>query len=110
LKHFRESLGEKDTRDQAALHVRHPIATAPVQSRRTPAARSTARSPDFNDLSIRATGRGLAQPALDQQFSGVHRPHLPAPCEASCTLNINDNPVTIKTIECATSIAQGKIA
>ncbi|MEX0841552.1 MAG: glutamate synthase subunit beta, partial [Xanthobacteraceae bacterium] len=25
----------------------------------------------------------------------------PAPCEASCTLNIDDNPVTIKTIECA---------
>jgi glutamate synthase (NADPH) small chain len=25
----------------------------------------------------------------------------PAPCEASCTLNIIDNPVTIKTIECA---------
>src|SRR5262249_55052563 len=24
-----------------------------------------------------------------------------APCEASCTLNIDDNPVTIKTIECA---------
>jgi glutamate synthase (NADPH) small chain len=24
----------------------------------------------------------------------------PAPCEASCTLNIDDNPVTIKTIEC----------
>src|SRR5207253_9302883 len=24
----------------------------------------------------------------------------PAPCEASCTLNIIDNPVTIKTIEC----------
>jgi glutamate synthase (NADPH/NADH) small chain len=24
----------------------------------------------------------------------------PAPCEASCTLNIEDNPVTIKTIEC----------
>ena len=24
----------------------------------------------------------------------------PAPCEASCTLNIQDNPVTIKTIEC----------
>src|SRR5262249_29887314 len=23
------------------------------------------------------------------------------PCEASCTLNIDDNPVTIKTIECA---------
>ncbi|WP_428680173.1 glutamate synthase subunit beta [Reyranella sp.] len=25
----------------------------------------------------------------------------PAPCEASCTLNIDDNPVTIKSIECA---------
>ena len=25
----------------------------------------------------------------------------PAPCEDSCTLNIDDNPVTIKTIECA---------
>jgi glutamate synthase (NADPH/NADH) small chain len=25
----------------------------------------------------------------------------PAPCEASCTLNLNDEPVTIKTIECA---------
>ena len=26
---------------------------------------------------------------------------FPAPCEASCTLNIIDNPVTIKSIECA---------
>ncbi|MCC2104259.1 MAG: FAD-dependent oxidoreductase, partial [Hyphomicrobiales bacterium] len=25
----------------------------------------------------------------------------PAPCEASCTLNLQDQPVTIKTIECA---------
>ena len=25
----------------------------------------------------------------------------PAPCEEACTLNINDNPVTIKTIECS---------
>jgi len=25
----------------------------------------------------------------------------PAPCEAACTLNIQDNPVTIKSIECA---------
>src|SRR6185437_16250315 len=25
----------------------------------------------------------------------------PAPCEAACTLNIDENPVTIKTIECA---------
>ena len=25
----------------------------------------------------------------------------PAPCEAACTLNLTDNPVTIKSIECA---------
>ena len=25
----------------------------------------------------------------------------PAPCEAACTLNLEDTPVTIKTIECA---------
>ena len=25
----------------------------------------------------------------------------PAPCEAACTLNLDENPVTIKTIECA---------
>ncbi len=25
----------------------------------------------------------------------------PAPCEAACTLNLDDNPVAIKTIECA---------
>jgi glutamate synthase (NADPH/NADH) small chain len=34
----------------------------------------------------------------------------PAPCEASCTLNIDENPVTIKSIECAIAdraIAQG---
>jgi glutamate synthase (NADPH/NADH) small chain len=34
----------------------------------------------------------------------------PAPCEASCTLNIDENPVTIKTIECEIAdraIAQG---
>ena len=42
-----------------------------------------------------------AQPAFDQQFSGIHRPHLPGAVRASCTLNIDDNPVTIKTIECA---------
>ena len=33
-----------------------------------------------------------------------------APCEASCTLNIDENPVTIKTIECEIAdraIAQG---
>ena len=40
--------------------------------------------------------------ALHQQFSRIHRLWIcSAPCEASCTLNIDENPVTrIKTIEC----------
>ena len=34
--------------------------------------------PDWNDLVYNnRLGRGFAQPALDQQFSGIHRPHLP---------------------------------
>jgi glutamate synthase (NADPH/NADH) small chain len=56
--------------------------------------------PDFNDLVYRA---GLAErlrgAGLDQQLPRVHRPHLPAPCEAACTLNVNDDPVGIKSIE-----------
>jgi glutamate synthase (NADPH/NADH) small chain len=38
--------------------------------------------------------------ALHQQFPEFTGRICPAPCEASCTLNIIDNPVTIKTIEC----------
>ena len=60
----------------------------------------------------RQLGRGRAQSALDQQFPGVTGRVCPAPCEASCTLNIDDNPVTIKTIECAIAdraIAEGWI-
>ena len=38
------------------------------------------------------------RPTISPEFTGRI---CPAPCEASCTLNIDDNPVTIKTIECA---------
>src|SRR3546814_6458433 len=43
--------------------------------------------------------------ALDTLHSTNNFPEFtgrvcPAPCEASCTLNIDDAPVTIKTIEC----------
>ena len=58
--------------------------------------------PDWNDLVYR-----------DQWKSALHALHstnnfpeftgriCPAPCESACTLNIDDSPVTIKTIECA---------
>jgi glutamate synthase (NADPH/NADH) small chain len=58
--------------------------------------------PDWNNLAY----RGQWEPALRMLHSTNNFPEFtgrvcPAPCEASCTLNIDDNPVTIKTIECA---------
>ena len=57
--------------------------------------------PDWNDLVYRDHWRE----ALENLHSTNNFPEFtgricPAPCEASCTLNINDNPVSIKTIEC----------
>jgi glutamate synthase (NADPH) small chain len=58
--------------------------------------------PDWNNLVHRDQWRA----ALKTLHSTNNFPEFtgricPAPCEASCTLNIDDNPVTIKTIECA---------
>ncbi len=57
--------------------------------------------PDWNNLVYGEQWRG----ALEALHSTNNFPEFtgricPAPCEASCTLNIDDNPVTIKTIEC----------
>jgi glutamate synthase (NADPH/NADH) small chain len=57
--------------------------------------------PDFNNLVYRDQWRA----ALENLQSTNNFPEFtgrvcPAPCEASCTLNIEDIPVTIKTIEC----------
>src|SRR6195952_5900492 len=58
--------------------------------------------PDWNDLVTRqdweAASQRLHQTNNFPEFTGRI---CPAPCEAACTLNLNDNPVTIKTIECA---------
>ncbi|MGH8710811.1 MAG: glutamate synthase, partial [Burkholderiales bacterium] len=56
--------------------------------------------PDWNDLVYRQNWRE----ALDVLHSTNNFPEFtgricPAPCEAACTLNINDDPVTIKSIE-----------
>jgi glutamate synthase (NADPH/NADH) small chain len=58
--------------------------------------------PDWNNLVY----RDQWQTALRTLHSTNNFPEFtgricPAPCEAACTLNIDDNPVTIKTIECA---------
>jgi glutamate synthase (NADPH/NADH) small chain len=57
--------------------------------------------PDWNSLVHRSQWRA----ALDNLHSTNNFPEFtgrvcPAPCEAACVLNIDDNPVTIKTIEC----------
>jgi len=58
--------------------------------------------PDWNHLAY----EGNWQAALEVLHSTNNFPEFtgricPAPCEASCTLNIVDQPVTIKSIECA---------
>lgn len=58
--------------------------------------------PDWNDL----VGKGNWREALDDLHMTNNFPEFtgrvcPAPCEAACTLNIVDAPVTIKSIECA---------
>ena len=58
--------------------------------------------PDWNDLVYRGDWRS----ALESLQSTNNFPEFtgrvcPAPCEESCTLNLIDQPVTIKSIECA---------
>ena len=58
--------------------------------------------PDFNDLVFNEDW----QMAFETLSSTNNFPEFtgrvcPAPCEAACTLNIEDTPVTIKTIECS---------
>ena len=58
--------------------------------------------PDWNDLVYlgdwEEASRNLHSTNNFPEFTGRV---CPAPCEASCTLNLEDKPVTIKTIECA---------
>ncbi len=58
--------------------------------------------PDWNDLVYKGDWRN----ALESLHSTNNFPEFtgricPAPCEAACTLNITNEPVTIKTIECS---------
>jgi glutamate synthase (NADPH/NADH) small chain len=108
VKDFREfviPLSEKDTRDQAARCMNCGIpychGTGSVAPG-TPGCPVNNQIPDFNDLVYNGNweeaARNLHSTNNFPEFTGRI---CPAPCEASCTLNIDDNPVTIKTIECA---------
>jgi glutamate synthase (NADPH) small chain len=58
--------------------------------------------PDWNNLVYRDQWKeALITLHSTNNFPEFTGRICPAPCEAACTLNIDDNPVTIKTIECA---------
>lgn len=99
IRHYKEfviPLSESATKDQAARCMNCGIPFChngcPVNN----------QIPDWNDLVY----RGDWQEALRNLHSTNNFPEFtgricPAPCESSCTLNIEDTPVTIKSIECA---------
>ena len=99
IRHYREfvlPLSEESTRNQAARCMNCGIPYChngcPVNN----------QIPDWNDLVYRGdwqeAARNLHSTNNFPEFTGRV---CPAPCEASCTLNIQDVSVTIKTIECA---------
>jgi glutamate synthase (NADPH/NADH) small chain len=108
LKHFHEfvvPLSEKDLRDQAARCMNCGIPYCHGTGSAAPGAPGCPvnnQIPDWNDLVYNGNweeaARNLHSTNNFPEFTGRI---CPAPCEASCTLNIDDNPVTIKTIECA---------
>ena len=99
LQNYREfviPLGDKGTRDQAARCMDCGVPFChngcPVNS----------QIPDWNDLVYRGDWlkalRNLHSTNNFPEFTGRI---CPAPCEAACTINIIEQPVSIKTIECA---------
>ncbi len=99
IRHFKEfviPLGEKAVRDQASRCMDCGIPYChngcPVNN----------QIPDWNDLVYRDNWeeacRNLHSTNNFPEFTGRI---CPAPCEAACTLNLIEQPVTIKTIECA---------
>ncbi len=57
--------------------------------------------PDWNDLVYRGDWRAASATLHStNNFPEFTGRVCPAPCEAACTLSINDAPVTIKTVEC----------
>src|SRR5437016_10879313 len=117
VKHFGEfvvPLTEKETRDQAARCMDCGIPYCQGHTDVTGAPRGCPvnnQIPDWNDLVYRGNWQEAARNLHStNNFPEVTGRICPAPCEASCTLNIDENPVTIKSIECAIAdraIAQG---
>jgi glutamate synthase (NADPH/NADH) small chain len=99
VRHFREfmiPLGEEATKKQAARCMDCGIpfchTGCPVNN----------QIPDWNDLVYNGDWReALSNLQSTNNFPEITGRVCPAPCEASCTLNLIESPVTIKTIEAA---------
>ncbi|HXW20549.1 MAG TPA: glutamate synthase subunit beta [Roseiarcus sp.] len=99
IRHYREfvlPLSEETNRNQAARCMNCGIPYChngcPVNN----------QIPDWNDLVYRGDWQEAARNLhTTNNFPEITGRVCPAPCEASCTLNLDDTPVTIKTIECA---------
>lgn len=99
VKNYREfyvPLGDSGTRDQAARCMDCGIpfchTGCPVNN----------QIPDWNDLVYHGDWqRALQDLQSTNNFPEITGRICPAPCEESCTLNIINEPVTIKTIEAA---------
>ena len=98
-------LAETELRQQAArcmdCGVPYCHGTGSVEPG-TPGCPVNNQIPDWNDLVYKGEWEEAARNLHStNNFPEVTGRICPAPCEASCTLNIDDNPVTIKSIECA---------
>jgi glutamate synthase (NADPH/NADH) small chain len=110
IRHYREfvlPLSEETNRNQAARCMNCGIPYChngcPVNN----------QIPDWNDLVYRGDWEEASRNLhTTNNFPEITGRICPAPCEASCTLNLEDAPVTIKTIEAAIadrSFAEGWI-
>jgi glutamate synthase (NADPH/NADH) small chain len=98
VRHYREfviPLSEESSRDQAARCMNCGIPYChngcPVNN----------QIPDWNDLVYRGDWHeAIRNLHSTNNFPEVTGRVCPAPCEAACTLNLTEQPVTIKTIEC----------
>jgi glutamate synthase (NADPH/NADH) small chain len=107
VKHWHEfvlPLPENEIRDQAARCMDCGVPYCHGTSRITGAPTGCPvnnQIPDWNDLVYRGNWEEAARNLHStNNFPEVTGRICPAPCEASCTLNIDENPVTIKSIEC----------
>src|SRR6201992_3339715 len=99
IRHYREfvlPMSEESNRNQAARCMNCGIPYChnggPVNN----------QIPDWNNLVYRGDWEEAARNLhTTNNFPEITGRVCPAPCEASCTLNLQDTPVTIKTIECA---------